>query len=173
MRCLRACRRVKSETMKTIRSGIGFDAHRFAKGRRLILGGVEIKHDAGLAGHSDADVLCHAVIDALLGAVADGDIGRHFPDTDPKWKDADSLDLLERTAACLAELKAVIINIDVTVITEKPKLAPYVDQMRENIARAAGIEKGKVSVKAKTTEQMGFTGRGEGIAAMSVAAVEM
>ena len=154
-----------------IRTGIGFDVHRFAPGRKLILGGVKIKSEVGLLGHSDADVVCHAVIDALLGAVADGDIGTHFPDTDQRWKDADSLKMLAVVAGKLKKKKAAIINIDVSVLAEKPRLTRYREKMRKNISLALGIDEAKVSIKATTLEGLGALGRGEGIAAMAVAAV--
>ncbi len=155
-----------------LRTGIGFDAHRFAEGRKLVLGGVLIAHPLGLLGYSDADVLCHAVADALLGAVADGDIGQHFPDTDSAWKDADSLDLLGRVAQRLRGRGATIVNTDATVMAEAPRLAPHVPAMRERLARAMGIDVGQVSVKATTFERMGALGRGEGIAVLAVAMVE-
>ena len=155
-----------------IRNGIGFDIHQFADGRPLILGGVTIEGAPGLAGHSDADVLCHALADALLGAVADGDIGQHFPDTDPRWKNADSLKLLALVAQRVAAREARIVNVDATVIAERPKLSPYRDQMRERLARALRIPVDRVSVKATTMEKMGCLGRGEGIAALATAAVE-
>lgn len=155
-----------------IRMGIGFDAHRFAKGRKLVLGGVTIRHKAGLEGHSDADVLCHAIADALLGAVADGDIGTHFPNTDPAWKDACSLDLLRRVAVRIAELKGRVNNVDATILAEQPKMMPHIDSMRANLAQAIGIRADRVSVKATTVEGMGALGREEGIAAMAVATVE-
>ena len=154
-----------------IRTGIGFDVHRFAPGRKLILGGVKIKSEVGLLGHSDADVVCHAVIDALLGAVADGDIGTHFPDTDQRWKDADSLKMLAAVAGKLKKKKAAIINIDVSVLAEKPRLTRYREKMRKNISLVLGIDEAKVSIKATTLEGLGALGRGEGIAAMAVAAV--
>lgn len=154
-----------------IRTGIGFDAHRLVEGRVLILGGVAIPHAVGLLGHSDADVLTHAIMDALIGAVADGDIGRHFPDTDPKWKDADSLHLLRQVVARLASLGWSVQNVDATVLAEAPKLAPHVAQMRERLAEAMGIESGAVSVKATTVEGMGAIGRREGISVMAVATV--
>ena len=155
-----------------IRTGIGFDAHRFVKDRRLVLGGVEIEYKFGLAGYSDADVLCHAVADALLGAVADGDIGRHFPDTDPKWKDARSIDLLKDTADRISSIGAHIINVDSTVIAENPGMSPYISAMRGNIAKALNIEADRVSVKATTVEKMGAIGREEGIAVLAVATVD-
>ena len=155
-----------------IRTGLGYDAHRLVEGRRLVIGGVEIPHPKGLLGHSDADVLAHAVMDALLGAVADGDIGRHFPDSDPKWKDADSLALLRAVASRLASLGYAIVNTDATVVAEAPKLAPHVPAMRQRLAEAMGIDPSAVSVKATTVEGMGAIGRREGISAMAVATVE-
>lgn len=150
------------------RSGIGFDAHRFAPERDLILGGVKIEYKLGLLGHSDADVLCHAIADALLGAVAEGDIGKHFPDTEPQWKGVCSLKLLTAVGDILAGKDAAISNIDATVITEEPKLAPHIDAMRQNIANALNLAIGDVSIKATTVETMGALGRKEGIAAMAV-----
>lgn len=155
-----------------IRTGIGFDIHRFAPGRKLVLGGVKIESDIGLLGHSNADVLCHAVIDALLGAVADGDIGTHFPDTDQRWKDADSLKMLAVVGGKLKKRGLAIVNLDVSVLAEKPRLTPYREEMRVNIARALGVDESKISIKATTLEGLGALGRGEGIAAMAVAAVE-
>jgi len=152
-----------------IRTGIGFDTHRFAEGRKLILGGVEIEHAQGLDGHSDADVLTHAVIDALLGAVADGDIGTHFPDTDDTWRDADSIDLLRAT--CVRLEAATIVNVDATIVAERPKLAGHIDAMRARLADAMGLEPARVSVKATTAETMGALGREEGIAAIAIATV--
>ena len=161
---------IKSRTGgKGMRIGTGFDTHRLTEGRALIIGGVEIPHEKGLLGHSDADVLCHAVTDALFGAAALGDIGSHFPDTDEKYKGADSIVLLREAAALVREKGYEIGNIDTTLIAQKPKMAPYIDKMCENLASAMGIEKDKVSVKAKTNEKMGFTGREEGIEARAVA----
>lgn len=154
-----------------IRTGIGFDTHRFSAGRKLILGGVAIDHPQGLAGHSDADVLTHAVIDALLGAVADGDIGTHFPDSDDAWRGADSLDLLRATRERLGA--ATIVNVDATVIAEKPKLAGHVATMRDQLAGAMGLDPSRVSVKATTAEAMGALGREEGIAAMAIATLDV
>lgn len=154
-----------------IRVGQGFDVHAFADGRRLILGGVPIEHPRGLAGHSDADVLAHAVTDALLGAAALGDLGRHFPDSDPAWKDADSLDLLRRVTARAAEAGWRPVNVDATVIAEAPRLAPHIDVMRGNLADALGLPRERVGVKATTSERLGFTGREEGIAALAVVLV--
>jgi len=155
-----------------IRTGIGFDAHRFAHGRKLILGGVEIRDFNGLDGHSDADVLCHSVMDALLGAVADGDIGRHFPDTDQKWKGACSVEMLKSVVTLVAGKGYRVVNVDSTVIAQSPKISPFVDRMRANMAGAMGIAADCVSVKATTMEKMGALGREEGIAVMSVATVE-
>ena len=155
----------------TMRSGIGFDAHRFAPGRRLILGGVAIDSDMGLDGHSDADVLCHAIMDALLGAVADGDIGQHFPDTDPKWQDARSVDMLGTIADRLRAKGVEIVNVDSTIVAESPKMAPYIQAMREEIAGCLQTEVGRVSVKATTVERLGALGREEGIAALAVTMV--
>lgn len=154
-----------------IRSGIGYDSHRFETGRRLVLGGVDVPHDRGLIGHSDADVLCHAISDALLGAVADGDIGAHFPDTDSRWKDADSLRLLVQVGTRVAAADAVICNVDATIMAEEPKMAPWIDPMRENIADALALRNDQVSVKATTMEGMGSIGRREGIAVMAIATV--
>ena len=154
-----------------IRTGIGFDAHRLVEGRKLILGGVTIPHATGLLGHSDADVMAHAITDALLGAVADGDIGQHFPDSAAAWKDADSLHLLRQVVARLDTLGWSIGNVDATVLAEAPKLAPHIPQMREALAVAMGIEVGAVSVKATTVEKMGAIGRREGISVMAVATV--
>ena len=156
-----------------IRTGIGFDAHRFAEGRRLVLGGVEILHSRGLLGHSDADVLAHALADALLGALALGDIGHHFPDSDARWKDADSLVLLARAAELVRARGACIHNVDATVLAERPKIAPHLPLMRERLARAIGIAPEAVSIKATTLETMGAIGREEGIAVMAVATVNL
>ena len=154
------------------RTGLGIDTHAFAAGRPLILGGVDIPHDRGLAGHSDADVLTHAVIDALLGAAALGDIGRHFPDTDPRFAGADSLELLRAVVRTVGERGFAIANVDATVVLEQPKLAPYRDAMRAALAEALGIPRDAVNVKATTGEGMGFVGRGEGAAALAVATLE-
>jgi 2-C-methyl-D-erythritol 2,4-cyclodiphosphate synthase len=155
----------------TTTSGIGYDCHRLAAGRPLIIGGVRIEHDRGLEGHSDADVLTHAVIDALLGAAALGDIGEHFPDTDPRFKDADSLALLRATIDLLAQAGFAPVHVDVTVIIERPKLAPAKTEIRARVAEALGIDPGHVSVKATRGEGMGFIGREEGVAALAVATV--
>jgi len=149
--------------------GLGFDVHPFAEGRKLILGGVEIPFKRGLAGYSDADVLCHAIGDALLGAAALGDIGDHFPPDDPQWKDANSLKLLTEIEHKVWQARFKVVNVDATLILEKPKIAPYKYQMRKNIAAALKISVDNVSVKATTTEKLGFTGREEGIAAMAAA----
>jgi 2-C-methyl-D-erythritol 2,4-cyclodiphosphate synthase len=150
-----------------MRVGFGYDSHRFAEGRKLVLGGVEIPFEKGLAGHSDADVLCHAIIDAILGALGLGDIGSHFPDTDPKWKDAVSVELLKYTVE-MANLNGYVVSwVDSTVIAERPKLAGYTEMMKSVLSRA-GISHGHVNIKAKTNEGMGFTGRGEGMAAYAV-----
>ena len=151
--------------------GQGYDVHRLTEGRKLILGGVDIPWEKGLLGHSDADVLVHAVMDALLGAAAMGDIGGMFPDSDPRYAGADSLVLLRSVADRLSEAGWRIINLDSTVIAQEPKLAPHIQQMRQNIARVLGLEIGRVCIKATTEEHLGFTGRGEGIAALAVAMV--
>ena len=155
-----------------IRTGIGYDAHRLVAGRRLVLGGVIIPHEYGLAGHSDADVLAHAITDAILGAVADGDIGQHFPPSEPQWKDADSLELLRLTALRLAGKGWKVVNVDSTIIAEAPKLGPWISEMRQNIATAIDVAMPDVSVKATTVEGMGAIGRQEGIAAMAVATLK-
>jgi 2-C-methyl-D-erythritol 2,4-cyclodiphosphate synthase len=155
-----------------VRTGLGIDTHAFARGRPLILGGVDIPHEQGLSGHSDADVLTHAVIDALLGAAALGDIGQHFPDTDPRFAGADSLELLRAVALHLRERGFAIGNVDATVVLERPKLAPYRDAIRDALAGALGVPAGDVNVKATTGERMGFVGRGEGAAALAIATIE-
>lgn len=155
-----------------MRVGQGFDAHAFVEGRRLVLGGVTIPHARGLAGHSDADVLLHAICDALLGAAALGDIGRHFPDSDAQYKDADSRALLRAVAAKLAARGLRAANVDATVVAQAPRLAPHVPQMVANIAADLGLARDRVNVKATTTERLGFAGREEGIAALAVALVE-
>ena len=154
-----------------VRTGLGIDTHALAPGRPLILGGVTIPHDRGLDGHSDADVLAHAITDAILGAAAMGDIGQHFPDTDPEYKDADSIALLRAVVADLVARGHEIGNVDATVVLERPKLAPHRDAMRERLAAALGIGPERVNVKATTGERMGFVGRGEGAAAMAVATI--
>lgn len=155
-----------------MRIGHGYDVHRLVEGRKLILGGVEIPFEHGLLGHSDADVLLHAVSDALLGAAALGDIGKHFPDTDPKYKGADSMKLLERVVELLGEKGYLVNNIDCTVIAQKPKLAPFIEQMKSNIAGVCGIDSDRVNVKATTEEKLGFTGALEGISAHAVCTIE-
>ncbi len=155
-----------------MRIGHGYDVHRFAENRKLILGGVEILYDKGLLGHSDADVLLHAVSDALLGAAALGDIGKHFPDSDEKYKEADSLVLLLEVAKILRENGYAAVNVDATVIAQAPKLAPHIEKMRENIAFALGVDVSCVSVKATTEEGLGFTGNKEGIAAHAVCLID-
>ena len=155
-----------------IRSGIGYDVHRLVQGRRLILGGIEIPYMLGLEGHSDADVLSHAIADALLGAICAGDIGQHFPNTDESVRGISSIEILKRVAALLAEKKARVVNVDATVITEAPKIAPHVPAMRQKIANAIGVSESSVSLKATTNEKLGPIGRGEGIAAMAIATVE-
>ncbi len=155
-----------------MRIGQGFDAHKFVEGRKLILAGVEIDYPLGLEGHSDADVVCHAVIDALLGAAGLGDIGMHFPDTDPEYKDASSITMLETISSAIHDLGMVINNIDVTVLAQEPKLGKYRPEMVGSIAVAAGIEPQLVNVKASTTEGLGFIGRVEGVAALAVCIVQ-
>jgi 2-C-methyl-D-erythritol 2,4-cyclodiphosphate synthase len=155
-----------------IRSGIGYDVHRLVSGRKLILGGVEITHSRGLEGHSDADVLSHAIADALLGAIAAGDIGQHFPNTDESIRGISSLEILKLVSKLLADKRARVINVDASVISEAPKLAPHIPVMRQKIAEAIGISDLNVSVKATTNEKLGAIGRSEGIAAMAIAMVE-
>lgn len=154
-----------------MRVGHGYDVHRLVEGRRLILGGVDIPFEKGLLGHSDADVLTHAVMDALLGAAALGDIGKLFPDSDPAYEGADSLKLLERVVQVLGENGYAVGNVDATVLAQRPKLAPHIPAMREKLAAAMGVDFGQVSVKATTEEGLGFTGTGEGIAAHAVALI--
>ncbi len=151
--------------------GIGYDCHRLVVGRRLILGGVEIPHELGLEGHSDADVLTHAVIDALLGAAGLGDIGEHFPDTDERYRDADSLVLLETVLTTVIAAGLEVVNVDCTVVLEAPRLAPHRQAIRERLARVLGLSPTRVNVKATTGEGMGFIGRGEGVAALAVASL--
>jgi 2-C-methyl-D-erythritol 2,4-cyclodiphosphate synthase len=154
-----------------VRIGTGFDAHAFAPGRPLILGGVEIPYDRGLAGHSDADVVTHAICDALLGAAALGDLGKHFPPSDPNLAGISSLTLLGHTRRLLDDAGYLILNLDATIIAQRPKLADFIPRMRAQIAEAAGVLPGEVSIKATTTDGLGFTGRGEGIAAQAVALI--
>lgn len=151
-----------------MRIGIGYDVHRLTENRRLIIGGVEIPYEKGLLGHSDADVLLHAIMDALLGAAALGDIGKHFPDSEEAYLDADSLELLKKTGELLQEQGFSIGNIDATIIAQKPKMLPYIAQMRDNIAKTLKIDIGQVNVKATTEEGLGFTGEGAGISAQAV-----
>lgn len=151
-----------------MRIGMGYDVHRLTENRKCVIGGVEIPYEKGLLGHSDADVLLHAVMDALLGAAALGDIGKHFPDTDNAYKDADSMELLRKVGELLEEQAFLIENIDATIIAQAPKMRPYIDQMRENIAGALKIEVEQVNVKATTEEGLGFTGAGEGISAQAI-----
>jgi 2-C-methyl-D-erythritol 2,4-cyclodiphosphate synthase len=154
------------------RTGIGYDSHRFEGGRRLVLGGVEVPGARGLAGHSDADALTHAVIDALLGAAGLGDIGQHFPDTDEQWRNADSLDLLSQVAVFLEEHGFAVAHVDTTVVCESPKLGPFRDDMRRTLASTMGVSPRAVNVKFTTNEGMGWIGRGEGIGALAVATLE-
>ena len=155
-----------------MRIGHGYDVHRLVEGRKLILGGVEIPFEKGLLGHSDADVLLHALMDALLGAAALGDIGLHFPDSDPAYAGADSLQLLRRVAALLAQRGYRVVNLDCTVLAQRPKLAPFIPIMRSKTAEALGVEPDQISVKATTEEGLGFTGSGEGISAHAVVLLE-
>ena len=152
-----------------MRIGVGYDVHAFAEGRRLVLGGVEITHDRGLAGHSDADVLAHALMDAIIGAIRGGDIGKLFPDTDPRYAGADSLALLREVAALMRSRGFELEDADCVLVLEHPRIASYREQMRENLALAMGVEVERVGVKATTTEGLGFEGRGEGVAAQAVA----
>jgi 2-C-methyl-D-erythritol 2,4-cyclodiphosphate synthase len=155
-----------------MRIGNGYDVHRLVTGRKLILGGVDIPYEKGLLGHSDADVLLHALADAILGAIGEGDIGKHFPDTDPAYKGADSLKLLRHVMDLAQSRGYVIANVDTTIVAQRPKLAPYIQQMRANIAQALSTEVERVNVKATTTEELGFAGRGEGIASYAVALLQ-
>jgi 2-C-methyl-D-erythritol 2,4-cyclodiphosphate synthase len=156
-----------------IRVGIGYDSHRFEEGRPLVLGGIRIPHPRGLAGHSDADAVAHALIDAMLGAAAAGDIGQHFPDTDPKWKGADSMELLRSAHQLVRERGYALAQADLTIITEQPQLGPHLAAMAAKLAERLGAPPGSVSLKAKTNEGMGFIGRGEGIAVIAVATLEV
>jgi 2-C-methyl-D-erythritol 2,4-cyclodiphosphate synthase len=156
----------------TLRIGQGFDVHRLVAGRKLVIGGVEVAHDKGLLGHSDADVLLHAICDAMLGAAALGDIGRHFPDSDARYKGIDSRELLRHCAKLLREQGLRVANVDATIIAEAPRMAPHIPQMVENIAADLAAPRNAVNVKATTTEKLGFAGRGEGIAAQAVCLVE-
>lgn len=156
-----------------VRCGIGYDVHRLAEGRKLILGGVEIPHSHGLEGHSDADVLSHAIADALLGAIGQGDIGQHFPNTDESIRGISSIEILKHVRRLLAQNEARILNVDATIVAEEPKIGPHVSLMRKKIADAIGSNESDLSIKATTNEKLGPIGRGEGIAAMAVATVEV
>jgi 2-C-methyl-D-erythritol 2,4-cyclodiphosphate synthase len=158
--------------MSIFRSGIGYDAHRLAPGRKLILGGVDIPHAMGLDGHSDADVISHAIADALLGAIGERDIGHHFPNTDETIRGISSIEILERVTTILRAKKSRAVNVDVTLIAEAPKIAPHISAMRERIASALQLEQSRISIKATTNEGLGAVGRGEGMAAMAIATVE-
>ena len=153
--------------------GIGYDVHRFAEGRKLIVGGVEIPHSHGLDGHSDADVLCHAIADAILGAIGERDIGHHFPNTDPAIRGISSLEIVRKAAQLVSVCNGRVNNVDSSLIAEAPKFGPYLKAMKENLARVLGIDSQRVGIKATTNERMGFLGRGEGIAATAVASVEL
>lgn len=155
-----------------MRIGMGYDVHKLVENRDLILGGVKIPYEKGLLGHSDADVLLHAIMDALLGAAALGDIGKHFPDTDPAYKGASSMELLKQVGALIEQKLYVIGNIDATIIAQRPKMAPHIEKMRENVAEALGIEKDQINIKATTEEGLGFTGSGEGISSQAIAALD-
>jgi 2-C-methyl-D-erythritol 2,4-cyclodiphosphate synthase len=155
-----------------ILTGIGFDSHRLLADRRLVIGGVEIPHERGLVGHSDADVLAHAVIDALLGAAGLGDIGEHYPDTEERWREADSIELLQAVVSQVCADGLKIVNVDCTVLMEEPKLGPHRAAIREQLAWALGLDPRRVNVKASTGEGMGFVGRGEGVAALAVASLQ-
>jgi len=155
------------------RVGIGYDVHQLITGRKLILGGVDIPHDKGLDGHSDADVLMHAICDAVLGALGEGDIGYFFPNTDPRWKGAPSKIFLQETARLVADRGGKLVNVDASLIAQQPKLAPHVAAMKSNIAAALNVSAGQIGIKATTNEHLGFIGREEGIAAMAVASVEL
>ena len=154
-----------------MRIGHGYDVHRLVTGRKLILGGVDIPHHLGLLGHSDADVAVHALMDALLGALALGDIGTHFPDTDAEFQGADSMELLERVVVMIEDIGYTLGNADITIVAQAPKLAPYIEQMRENVSAVCGVDISDVNVKATTTEGLGFEGQGQGISAHAVAIV--
>ena len=154
------------------RFGMGYDVHQLVENRKLIIGGVDIPYEKGLLGHSDADVLLHAISDALLGAAALGDIGKHFPDTDPRYKGADSLKLLEEVGNLLAAKGYVVGNVDATIVAQKPKMLPHIPQMRENIARVLHVDIEQINVKATTEEHLGFTGSGQGISSYAVAGIE-
>lgn len=155
-----------------LRIGIGYDAHPLKVGRKLILGGVEIPFEKGLSGHSDADIVCHAIMDAILGALAEGDMGKHFPDSDPKFKNASSLELLKKVNQILRNKRGRVSNIDLTIIAEKPKLADFINAIRENLKQALDVSMGAISIKCSTNNGLGFIGRGEGMACMAVCLVE-
>ena len=159
--------------MSEFRCGIGYDAHRMVSGRRLILGGVEVPHERGLEGHSDADVLSHAIADAILGALSAGDIGMHFPNTDESIRGISSMEILRRVAAIAAEKNARVVNVDATLLAEAPKISPQISRMRETIAGALSVKAQIISIKATTNEGLGAVGRGEGMAAMAVASVDL
>lgn len=156
-----------------LRIGSGYDVHQLVEGRKLIIGGVEIPHEKGLLGHSDADVLLHAIMDALIGAIGEGDIGKHFPDTDPQYKGADSMKLLEAVAKLLEAREAKIHNIDATIIAQRPKMAPHIMTMRENVAKCLKLEVSQVNIKATTEEKLGFTGAEQGISSQAVTLVDL
>ena len=156
---------------ESYRIGHGYDVHRLETGKRFIIGGIEINHDKGAVGHSDADVLLHAITDAILGSIAAGDIGTHFPDTDPQWQNVESSIFLKKAGECLSELGGKIINIDATLICERPKINPHRDAMAANISNILGLNPACVSIKATTTEQLGFIGRSEGIASQAIVSV--
>jgi 2-C-methyl-D-erythritol 2,4-cyclodiphosphate synthase/2-C-methyl-D-erythritol 4-phosphate cytidylyltransferase len=170
-RDLSIARRLLGETMVTERVGFGYDLHRLVEGRPLVLGGIRIPHDRGLAGHSDADAVCHAVVDAILGAAASGDIGQHFPDTDSRWEGASSIELLRAAVDLVRSRGFEVVNLDVVVVAERPRIGPHVERMREAVASAVGIDPDAVSIKGKTNEGMDATGRGEAIATHAVAMV--
>lgn len=155
-----------------MRVGMGYDVHRLVEGRKLILGGVEIPYEKGLQGHSDADVVVHAIMDALLGAAALGDIGKHFPDTDPAYKGISSVKLLTHVMELLRQHHFAVGNVDAVIIAQKPKMAPHIPQMRKNLAQAMGVEEDRINIKATTEEGLGFTGRGEGIASQAICLLE-
>jgi 2-C-methyl-D-erythritol 2,4-cyclodiphosphate synthase len=163
---------IKRSKLKMFRIGQGFDVHQLADGRPLIIGGITIPYEKGLLGHSDADVLLHTIADACLGAIGEGDIGKHFPDTDPNFKDADSAKLLEHVWGMVKEKGYSLVNVDCTIIAQKPKMAPYIDSIKERVAALLEGTIEQVNVKATTTERLGFTGRGEGIAAQAVILIQ-
>ena len=156
-----------------LRIGMGYDVHQLVEDRKLIIGGVEISHEKGLLGHSDADVLLHAIMDALIGAIGEGDIGKHFPDTDERYKGASSMKLLESVGELLKEKRASIHNIDATIIAQRPKMAPHIQVMRENIARVLNLQVGQVNIKATTEEKLGFTGAEQGISSQAIVLVDL